>query len=155
MVLLTTKRDRLARDTMYVAMIERLAAREHATVRTCDGAGNSNSPEDFILCGMLDLFATYERLLIKARTKTALAQKRRQGQRISRFAPYGYCFADDNALVEETAEQCVIAAARGYAEVGLSLRGIAQRLAHDGHLSRTGTTFTAKAIRAMVQDTAA
>src|SRR5688572_21630083 len=48
MILLATKRDRLARDTMYSAMIERLAAREHATVRTCDGAGNGDSLEDFI-----------------------------------------------------------------------------------------------------------
>ena len=104
---------------------------------------------------MLDLFATYERLLIQTRTKTALAQKKRQGQRVSRFAPYGYRFMDDNTLVEVAAEQLVIAAACGYAEAGLSLRGIAQRLAHDGHLSREGTMFTAKAIRAMVQEHAA
>jgi DNA invertase Pin-like site-specific DNA recombinase len=155
MALVATKRDRLARDTMYAAMIERLAMREHAAVRTCDGAGDGDSPEDFILRGMLDLFATYERLLIKARTKTALAQKKRQGQRISRFAPYGYCFADDSTLVEAAAEQLVITAARQYAEAGLSLRQIAQRLATDGHLSRAGTTFTAKSVRTMVQDVAA
>lgn len=140
---------------MYAAMIERLASREHATVRTCDGAGNGDSPEDFILRGMLDLFATYERLLIKARTKTALAQKKREGQRISRFAPYGYRFADDDMLVEVVAEQLVIAAARQYATGGLSLRQIAQRLAIDGYLSRAGTIFTAKDIKAMVQDDAA
>ena len=152
MILLATKRDRLARDTMYSAMIERLAAREHATVRTCDGAGNGDSLEDFILRGMLDLFATYERLLIAARTKTALAELKRQGQRISRFAPYGYCFTDDNTLVAVAAEQLVIAAARGYAAGGLSLRQIARRLATDGHLSRTGTTFTAKSVRTVVQE---
>lgn len=149
--LLATKRDRLARDMMYVAMIERLVTREHATVYTCDGGGNGDSPEDFILRGMMDLFATYERLVIKARTKTAMAQMKRQGQRISRFAPYGYRF-DDNTLVEVEAEQVIIAAARTYATGGFSLRKIAQRLANDGYLSRTGTTFTAKAVRAMVQE---
>jgi DNA invertase Pin-like site-specific DNA recombinase len=155
MILLTTKRDRLARDVMYAAMIERLAAREHATVCTCDGAGNGDSPEDFILRGMLDLFATYERLLIKARTKTALAQKRREGQRISRFPPCGFRFGNDNTLVPVAAEQLIIAAACQYAKGGLSLRQIAQRLATDGYLSRAGTVFTAKAIKAMIQDAAA
>lgn len=154
MTLVVTKRDRLARDTLYMAMIERLAIRERATIATCDGAGNGTSPEDFILRGMLDVFAQYERLVIKSRTTVALAQMKREGKRTSRYAPYGSRF-DGDMLVVEPAEQTVITAARRYARGGLSLRKIAQRLAKDGHLSRTGTVFTPKAIKAMTQDAAA
>src|SRR5262249_54857036 len=88
-VLLATKRDRLARDAMAAAMIERLAERVGASVQTCDGVGEGSSPEAKPMRGMIDLFAEYERQVIKARIKTALGHKKIKRERISGRIPYG------------------------------------------------------------------
>jgi DNA invertase Pin-like site-specific DNA recombinase len=82
-VLLATKRDRLARDAMAAAMIERLAERAGASVQTCDGIGEGSSPEAKLMRGMIDLFAEYERQVIKARIKTALGHKKVKQERVS------------------------------------------------------------------------
>ena len=82
-VLLATKRDRLARDAMAAAMIERLAERASASVQTCDGVGEGESPEAKLMRGMIDLFAEYERQVIKARIKTALGHKKAKQERVS------------------------------------------------------------------------
>lgn len=151
MTLVAVKRDRIARDTMYAGMIERLAERQHACIRTCDGVGDGDTPEHILLRKMMDAFAEYERQIIKARTKTALQHKKRQGERISGRAPYGYRFTEHDTVVPDAAEQAVMAAARQYAAGGLSLRQIAARLAADGHLSRVGKPFTASTVRTMLR----
>ena len=95
LVLVAVKRDRLARDTLHAAMIERLAERAGAHVLTCDGAGEGDSPEAQMLRGIMDVFAQYERAVIRARTKAALAHKRANGERTSLHAPYGFQIAAD------------------------------------------------------------
>jgi DNA invertase Pin-like site-specific DNA recombinase len=153
MALVAVKRDRLARDTMNAAMIERLAERQGAKVLTCDGAGEGDSPEAQMLRGIIDVFAQYERAVIRARTKNALAVKRGRDERISGRLPYGMCLAADGVHLEEnTDEQAVISIARDLHMAGLSSRVIASRLAERGLYSRVGTMFTPSAILAMVAD---
>ena len=79
--LVAIKRDRLARETLHAAMIEQLVRRAGGKVRTCDGISDEDTPEAEMLKGMMDLFAQYERAVIRARTKTALAHKKVQGER--------------------------------------------------------------------------
>src|SRR5262245_39686057 len=93
-VLLAVKRDRLARDTMNAALIERLAERAGARVLTCDGAGEGDSPEAMLMRTMIDAFAQYERQIITARTKAALAVKRTKGEKLGGDVPYGYALAE-------------------------------------------------------------
>lgn len=88
-VLIATKRDRLARDVLLAAMVERLVQREGAVVRTVQGAGNGDGPEDQLLRTMLDAFSQYERALIRSRVRSALRHKRNQGESIGP-APYGW-----------------------------------------------------------------
>ena len=152
-VLLATKRDRLARDAMAAAMIERLAERAGASVQTCDGVGEGETPEAKLMRGMIDLFAEYERHIIKARITVALGHKRSKGERISRHVPYGKQLAADGTHLEDhEAEQAIIARARDLHAAGLSSRAIATRLAERGLYSRVGTVFTPSAILAMVAD---
>src|SRR5215813_9471053 len=99
--LVAVKRDRLARDTMNAAMIERLAERVGAKVFTCDGAGEGDSPEAMLMRNIIDAFAQYERQIIKARTKAALAMKRTKGERLGGRIPYGYQLASDGTHLEE------------------------------------------------------
>ena len=151
MALVAVKRDRLARDTMHVAMIERLVERAGAKVLTCDGAGEGDSPEAQMLRGIMDVFAQYERAVIRARTTTALAVKRGRAERISGRLPYGMRLAADGLHLEaDAAEQAVIRIARDLHTAGLSSRAIAARLAEQGLYSRAGSVFTPSAILAMV-----
>jgi site-specific DNA recombinase len=150
-VLVAVKRDRLARDTMNAAMIERLAERVGAKVLTCDGAGEGDSPEARLMRTMIDAFAEYERQIIAARTKAALGVKRAKGEKLGGRVPYGSQLAADGTTLEpHGAEQAVITLARELHAMGLSSRQVAARLAERGLYSRVGTVFTSSAILAMV-----
>ena len=89
-VLLVAKRDRLARDTLVAAMVERLVERAGARVCTADGMAAGDGPEPLLMRRIVDAFAEYERLTIQARTKAALAVKRSRRERISREPPYSW-----------------------------------------------------------------
>jgi len=150
-VLIATKRDRIARDAMTAAMIERLAERTGATIQTCDGVGEGDTPEAKLMRGIIDLFAEYERQIIKARIRTALGHKKTKGERISRHIPYAKALdADGVHLVDNPAEQRVIARARELQAAGHSSRAIAAQLAALGLYSRVQKVFTPSSVLAMV-----
>ena len=71
-VLLVAKRDRLARDVVIAAVVERMAQRVGARLLSADGTGNGDGPEDQLMRHLLSAFSEYERLLIGARTRAAL-----------------------------------------------------------------------------------
>lgn len=151
MALVATKRDRLARDHVASAMIHRLAERHGASVRTCDDVGQGDTPEAKLMRGMIDLFAEYERQIIKTRITVALGHKKTKGERISRHIPYGKALdADGIHLIDHPAEQRVIAIARELHAAGNSSRQIAAQLAARGLYSRAEKVFTPSAILAMV-----
>ena len=58
-VLLVAKRDRLARDIVVGAVVERLVEREGARVLSADGTGNGDRPEDQLMRNLVASFATY------------------------------------------------------------------------------------------------
>lgn len=137
-VLMVAKRDRLARDIVIVAMIERLAERAGAGVQTADGVGEGHTPEAQLMRGIVDVFAQYERAIIRSRTRAALAVKRARGERVG-AVPYGYRMADDGVhLVPDQAEQRLVKRARELRDKGETLRAIAARLLEEGFLPRTG-----------------
>jgi DNA invertase Pin-like site-specific DNA recombinase len=112
-VLLVAKRDRIGRDVIAVAMIERLVTKRGARIVSAAGEGSdADGPSDVLMRRLIDSFAEYERLIIGARTKHALAAKRRRGERTSRFAPYGYAInADGRTLDSSDGEQRTLALA--------------------------------------------
>ena len=137
-VLLVAKRDRLARDTMLAAMVERLVEREGATVRTADATSDGDEPEAVLMRRIVDAFAEYERLLIKARTRAALAVKRSRGERTG-DVPYGWRLAEDGVHLEALpAEQLVVASVRQARADGQSLRAIRDQLGSAGFAPRSG-----------------
>lgn len=90
--LLITRRDRMARDPMVAGMIDALVGRAGARVVSCAGEGTDvdpNDPTGFLARGIADLFAAYERMLIRARTRAALAVKMARGETAGR-PPYGF-----------------------------------------------------------------
>lgn len=150
-VLVVAKRDRLARDVYVAATIERALAQSGARVVTADGTANGQTPADAFMRTILDGAAAYERALIRARTRAALAAKRAKGERTGE-CPYGYTVADDGTtLVADVAEQAVRAEVRELRAAGLSYRAIVGALRSRGFLSRGGRAFTIASVHAMAQ----
>ncbi len=138
-VLVTQKRDRLARDTMAAIAIEGLAAKAGAKIVSAAGEGtdaDENDPAAFMLRRMLDVFAEYERLVIKARTRAAMRVKKARGESTGE-TPYGYR-AEAGRLVPDAAEQATVALVRSLRASGLSVRAIAVELNARGLVARTG-----------------
>jgi DNA invertase Pin-like site-specific DNA recombinase len=137
--LVVAKTDRLARDVMLAAMVERMVERAGGRVLSADGVGNGGGPEAALMRSMVHAFAQYERALIAGRTRVALAAKAAKGERVG-AVPVGYTVADDGRTLERDtgAEGALVAAVIDAHARGLSLRAIAVELAAAGHTTRAG-----------------
>jgi DNA invertase Pin-like site-specific DNA recombinase len=148
-VLVVAKRERISRDVVLTAMVERTAASCGAVVQSAAGEGNGSSPADQFMRTVVDGAAQYERALIRARTKAALAAKSARGECVGQV-PYGFV-REGARLVAVESEQATIARARFLAAGGQSLRAVASQLAVEGHVSRKGSTFSACQVARMVE----
>jgi site-specific DNA recombinase len=150
-ILVVAKRDRIARDVVLTAGVERAAAGAGAVVTSAAGEGNGAAPADAFLRTVIDGAAAYERALIRARTAAALAVIRARGQKTGGSVPYGYSLAaDGRTLVAVEGEQAAISRARALASEGHSQRAIAAQLAAEGHVSRKGVPFFAAQVGRML-----
>lgn len=140
-VLVVAKRDRIARDVIIAATIERAACTIGARLVSADGTGNGDTPADQFMRTIIDGASQYERGLIRTRTKAALAAKSARGERVG-MVPYGWRLAPNGvALEHDEAEQGVLAAVRELRAAGLSQRAIVSELATRGLVSRSGRPF--------------
>lgn len=141
-VLIVAKRDRLGRDVIALAMIERLIVRKGARVLSAAGEGTeADDAASMLQRRILDAFGEYERLLIGQRTKAALKAKRQRGERAGNL-PFGFALADDGrTLLPCLAEQRIIGLIRQLREAGYSLRAIADRLNAEGFTTRRGSAW--------------
>lgn len=151
-VLLVSKRDRLARDVVACAVVERMVAKRGGRVVSVAGEGtDSDDATSILMRRIVDAFAEHERLVIAARTRAALQAKRRRGERAGRI-PLGYTLAPADtstarsrsglpvALVPVERELKVVERIRREHAAGLSMRTIAQRLTTDEIPTSTGKT---------------
>ena len=146
-VLLVAKRDRLGRDPMVIAMIEATVKRRGGRIVSAAGEGTEgDDPASILMRRMIDAFAEYERLIIKARTRSALAAKKRRGERTGKV-PYGFDLVDDGrrskkglpiGMVDNVEEQASIEIMIGLESSGLSLRAIADELTLRGIPTKYG-----------------
>jgi DNA invertase Pin-like site-specific DNA recombinase len=153
-LLVVAKRDRLARDVAVAATVEKAVSAAGAKVASADGAGNGDTPADAFMRTLLDGAAAYERALIRARTKAALAAKRARGERAGEV-PYGYDADDAGHLVPNPAEQEVLAVVRDLRAAGLSLRAVVGELAARRLVSRAGSAFGLTQVARMAKAAAA
>ena len=108
---------------------------------TGEGRRRSGGALNALLRVLLDGVAAYERVLIRGRTKAALAALKAQGRRVG-GVPLGWRLAAGGLLAVDPAEQTTIATLRALRASGLSVRAVlteAIRLGLDG---RTGRPFT-------------
>jgi DNA invertase Pin-like site-specific DNA recombinase len=150
-VLVAAKRDRIARDVVIAAMVERAVGAAGAAIRTADGSSDASGPEGGMMRGIVDVFAQYEREVIRSRTRAALAVKKARGERVGEI-PYGYRLAPDGVHLEEDAgEQAVLALVLALHAERRSQRGIAAELETRGLLSRVGRPFGKTQISRMLE----
>ncbi len=140
-LLVAAKRDRLARDQVVAAMVERAVVAAGAAIRTTDGSSDIAGPEGTMMRGIVDVFAAYERDVIRARTRAALAVKKARGERAGEV-PYGFQLAADGVRIEENAAELgVLTQVRELRAAGLSHRAIVRALESRGLVSRAGRAF--------------
>jgi DNA invertase Pin-like site-specific DNA recombinase len=158
-VLVVARRDRIARDVMLAAMVERLVERAKGRVLSAAGEGTDGDgldPSALLMRRIVDAFAEYERALIRCRTRAALDQLRKQGVRLGGEA-LGWRRGERPAEgarrpIEDIAEeQATIALIVGLHRVGRSLRGIRDELEGIGVRTKRGGRWSPSTIRAVLR----
>jgi DNA invertase Pin-like site-specific DNA recombinase len=145
-VVLVAKRDRLARgDDFLTAWIDKEIQVRRASVWSAAGEGNGDDPASILMRRMVDAFAEYEVKMIAARTRAALAAKRKRGERVSRFAPYGFRHEADR-LVPDEHEQAGAKLASELRARGATLREVSARMAEKGFTARSGRPLSPQAV---------
>lgn len=147
-VLVAARRDRLARDVFVAATLERAVAAAGARVMTCDGT-NGVGPAETFQRQIQDAGAAFERALIGARTKAALAAKAARGERVG-TVPWGRHVDERGRLADDPGEQAVRVVVLELRAAGLSLRGIVAELERRRIVNRRGAPFQLTAIARMV-----
>jgi len=149
-VLLVAKRDRLGRDAIFCALIERLVARRGASILSAGGEASGDSPSDMLMRRIIDAFSEYERLLIGARTRAAMRRLKASGKYTGGRAPFGRAVVDgelvDNDIEIETARL-----AEQLRASGLSLRAVGRELERRGLTPRNNDRWDATQIRRMTK----
>lgn len=145
--------DRLSRDPLTALLAAQEVEKAKATIAYVTGGGATTDPTSKLLRTVLLGVAEFEREIIGARTKAALAVKRERGDALGRPGRERYGFRrDGKALVEEPAEQATIARARElYAIEGVSVRDVMAALEAEGRRNRHGKPFGVRAVWEMVK----
>lgn len=148
-VVVVSRRDRLARDVMAAAMVERLAADAGARVVSAAGEGtDGDDPASALMRRMVDAFAEYERAVIAARTKAAMGAKARRGEAVG-HPRLGFRVVNGRPEVDPV-EGAVVARAAALRASGLSLRALAEQLTAEGFRTRAGLPHNLRSVSALL-----
>jgi DNA invertase Pin-like site-specific DNA recombinase len=135
-VLLTLKRDRIARDRLVIGLIEHELAKKKARLICANGDGDGDSPSDDALRGMLDVFAQYEGAIIRERIKMAMERKKARGERMGHI-PYGYMLDANKNVIINPDEAKVLETMYNYRMISkMNFRDIATKLNEQGYRNR-------------------
>jgi site-specific DNA recombinase len=165
-ILLVAKRDRLARSRLKAILADQEVEQLGCRVVSASGEGTeSDSAEDRLLRGIIDLFAEFERDKISARTIAALAAKQARNLRTGRV-PYGRTVVDDGqrsksktrkdgtvrggkpiALAEDAHEQFVLGFLLSLRGQGATYYSIRDTLNHKGLTTKSGKPWQASSVR--------
>jgi DNA invertase Pin-like site-specific DNA recombinase len=145
-VLLIARRDRLGRDVVNVALIEREIERRGARVVSASGEGSElEGPTGNLVRTILDAVNAYERGMIALRTRAALRAKKARGERAGNV-PWGFRIGADEKLEPDPYERDVALVVRDLRSRGMTYRAIVERLATVGTRGRTGRPLTLRRV---------
>jgi DNA invertase Pin-like site-specific DNA recombinase len=136
-ILLVAKRDRLGRDVLIIGVLEDEIRKKQAKVISCSGEGTQDDePCSLLMRRMIDSFAEFERHIIKARTKAAMAVKKRRNERVG-YIPYGYKLAENGVNIVANEEEInMITMIICMRQMGYTFRKISSELNFEGKLNR-------------------
>jgi len=133
--------SRLARSTKDAIGIAERLDKAGADLVSLSEKLDTTSAAGKMMFRMLAVLAEFERDLTSERTKTAMAHKRMNGQRIGAI-PYGYDLADDGVmLIGNPSEQAVIDEIKIMRKRGMKLQQIAGELSERNIPTKTGNTY--------------
>jgi DNA invertase Pin-like site-specific DNA recombinase len=139
-VLAVSRRDRLGRDALHTAMIQRLVERKGARIVSPD-APDTDDPASRLLTQLLDAFAEFERQIIRQRTRNAMAAARSKGRRTGHM-PWGSRLAADGRHLEPNPEEvAILEKIRRLRHRGLTLIDICDALTEQRLFNRAGNPF--------------
>ncbi|MEE8106666.1 MAG: recombinase family protein [Planctomycetota bacterium] len=152
--LVAVKLDRLSRTTSDVLDLVARAEREHWALHSIDERLDTSSPAGRFVVTLLAAMAQLEREQAAERTKSAMAELRRQGKRISGKPPFGFRF-EDGRVVEVAAEQTILQRIRDLQGEGKKCFAIATALNREGTLNpRTGREWFFGTVRSVMRTAA-
>jgi DNA invertase Pin-like site-specific DNA recombinase len=141
--LLVAKLDRLTRSVKDLGtLVEDYFSSDTITLLSVADSIDTRTAAGRLVLNVLGSVAQWEREVISERTSEAMGQLRAQGKKTGGDVPYGYALlADTKELVEDPAEQALLAAISDARSKGLSHRAIVADLARQGFLTRKGTAL--------------
>lgn len=149
--LVVQRLDRFSRDPLTAALAESELRKSGASLACSDGAGGGDDPTAELVRGILFAVARFEKAMIRARIKAALAVKKRRRE-LTGVAPYGWRVGPDGkTLVPHPEEMATLSAVRALRASGLTMRRVQQEATSRGLMGRTGKPFTLAAVHAMVR----
>lgn len=150
-LLVVQRLDRFSRDPFTAAMAEIELVKFGARVVTTDGVGNGDDPGSRLMKDVALAAARFERSMIAARTKAALAVKKARGESTG-TPPYGWRVSDDGrSLTKALREQEVLRGLQELRAHGWPYRQIREMATQRGWMSRAGKPFTLQAIFQMTR----
>jgi DNA invertase Pin-like site-specific DNA recombinase len=150
-LLVVAKRDRLARDVLKAGAIEAATVARGARVVSADGVADGDDPAAKMLRSMLDVFAAFEREMIRARTRAALAAKKARGEVTGQPRLGTELAPDGRTLVPNAMEQRAICRAGELRAAGLTLRAIGAQLESEAILSRAGRRYGPRSVAILLE----
>lgn len=147
-VLVVYSLSRLARSTTDAIAISERLSKSGADLASLSERIDTTSASGKMVFRMLAVLAEFERDQVAERTRSALAHLRNQGKRISGRIPFGYSLAANGVdLIPDASEREAIRLMQELRMQGYSLRRIATALTNRGIQTKTGTSWSAEAIR--------
>lgn len=131
-VVVVLARDRLARGVQAGLLAEEF--KEHGARLVALNAQIDDTPEGELQGGLLDLFAAYERSVIRRRTQRGIHRSVKQGNIIrGPKAPYGFRLTGDKkGLLVDESEMSVVRGIFRDMAAGASLGEVVRQLTEDG-----------------------
>ena len=145
--LIVVKLDRLTRSVADLGRLVETYFQKHALLSVGEQIDTRSAAGRLVL-NVLASVSQWEREVIGERTSAAMQYMKAQGQYTGGKPPYGFQVVNGE-LIENEAEQSVLALVRKYRNKGLSLRKIAETLADKGVNSRAGKPIHFQAIARM------
>jgi DNA invertase Pin-like site-specific DNA recombinase len=149
-LVIVAKLDRLFRSVADAANVIADFDRKGIQLVSIGESFDMSSAYGQAMAQMASVFAELERAMIRERTRSAMNVKRARGERISGHAPFGWDFGRGGRLVRNAREQQIIARVRRLRAQGLSYRGIATRLEHEGIRPKRGRRWVHNTVKSVL-----